>query len=166
MRTAVVYYSLSGNSKLVAEYLSKKLEASIYEVVPAKNLNSKSFFKYVQGGQQAVLKKCPPVQDCGFLAENYDLIIFCSPVWACSIAPALRTFIRDANILGKDVTLVASHKGMPGAIQKGFEKIMEGNEYLPGLSLFEPLDQEKSKVYEKIDDWIHSNIVEYEAEEE
>ena len=55
----VVYYSLEGNTKLIAEAISEKLSADILRIRPKKDIDSKSRMKYLVGGKQAVTKEKP-----------------------------------------------------------------------------------------------------------
>ncbi len=42
------------------------------------------------------------LQECSYDLDKYDFIIFASPVWAFTIAPALRSFLKKIkNLEGK-----------------------------------------------------------------
>ncbi len=47
MKIAVVYYSLEGNTKYVAELIKTQLNADIFEIKTLeKNINNNSFLKF------------------------------------------------------------------------------------------------------------------------
>ena len=46
MKAIVVYYSMSGNTKYVAELIKKKLKCDILEIKPVKSYPDKGFKKF------------------------------------------------------------------------------------------------------------------------
>ena len=55
MKTAVVYYSMSGNTKLIAEKIAGDLNADLIEIFPENSYPDKGFRKYFWGGKSAVM---------------------------------------------------------------------------------------------------------------
>ena len=95
MNAVIVYYSMSGNSKLVAEAIAKRIGADTLELVPVKQYPDTGFKKYFWGGKSAIMGAKPALQPYSFNADKYDTVIIGSPVWASSFAPPLRTFIEE-----------------------------------------------------------------------
>ena len=50
MRVKVIFYSLEGNSKLIAEEVAKSLNGDIVELKPKKHYANSGFKKYLWGG--------------------------------------------------------------------------------------------------------------------
>lgn len=94
MKTAVVYYSMSGNTKMIAEMIGKGLSADIIEIVPQKAYPDKGMKKFLWGGKAAVMGDMPALEPYSFDADQYDTIIFGSPVWASNISPPIRSFVK------------------------------------------------------------------------
>lgn len=158
MKTAVVYYSLEGNTKMVAEKIASKFDAKLYELKEIKNSVSKEgFFKYFWGGKQVVTKKKPKLEPLDFDVNDYDIIFIGTPVWAYSYAPAIRTFLANYNIKNKKVGLFCSHGGGPGNIMHKMENELIGNEIISKFDIMEPLNDLESST-KKIDKWLE-NIV-------
>lgn len=104
MKTAIVYYSLNGNTEFAANKIAENIGADLIPVRPVKAYPDKGFAKLFWGGKSVVMGEKPKLQPHSFNAENYDLIIFGSPVWANTIAPPLRTFIQENLISLKGKT--------------------------------------------------------------
>ncbi|MER2080404.1 MAG: flavodoxin [Ruminococcus sp.] len=95
MKTIIVYYSLGGFTKSLAEKLAAESGADLLELRPVKAYPSTGARRFITGGRAAVTGKKPPLQTYTFDADRYDRIIFGSPVWASSPAPPLRSFIAE-----------------------------------------------------------------------
>ena len=95
MKTAIVYYSQSGNVRWTACKMADILKADLIELECVRQYPDKGFKKFYWGGKSAVMQETPKLQPYVFNGEEYDRIILGSPVWASNIAPPLRTFIKD-----------------------------------------------------------------------
>lgn len=104
MKVAIIYYSFSGNTKRACLFLSRQLtakglEADLIELKPKDE--TRSFFK--QGGQ-AFFKDILQLAEVDYDVGRYEIVIFASPVWAFTFAPALRSYLRKIiNLEGKRV---------------------------------------------------------------
>lgn len=94
MKTAIVYYSMSGNTERVAEEAAKALNADLVRLVPQKAYPDKGFKKFLWGGKSALMGDRPALEKYDF-DGGYDLVVIGSPVWAGTFAPPLRTFLAD-----------------------------------------------------------------------
>jgi flavodoxin len=107
-KSIVVYYSFSGNTRLIAEKISKSLQSEMFELIPQKKieldtLRDKEFFKSCA--------KCIQLKDM----SQYNHIIIGTPVWARTIPPPVRWFIENTReeINGK-VSFFCCHAGVIG----------------------------------------------------
>ena len=98
MKTAIVYYSMSGNTKMVAEIIAKELSADLIEIKPVKDYPDKGARKFIWGGMKAVMGEKPQLNPYEFNGD-YDRIIFATPVWASSFTPPIRTFIPGLRLI-------------------------------------------------------------------
>ncbi len=123
MKTAVVYYSMSGNTAFAAEKIAAALHADLIEIKPEKQYPDKGFRKFLWGGKSAVMAETPPLQPYSFQPEQYDQIIFGFPVWAGNITPPIRTLIRNhlAGLQGKRMAAFACQSG--SGAEKAFQKL-------------------------------------------
>ncbi|MBQ1715087.1 MAG: flavodoxin, partial [Firmicutes bacterium] len=65
MKTAVVYYSLEGNTRYAAEKVADALEADVIELVPKKAYPIQGFKKFFWGGKAATMKDKPELEPYG-----------------------------------------------------------------------------------------------------
>ena len=126
MRTAIVYYSMSGNTKYVADKIAGQLKASgevdIIRIVPEQNYPDKGVRKFFWGGKSAVMGDAPALQPYEFSAQKYDKIIFGTPVWASTFTPPLRTFINEnPDVKGKKIAVFTCFSG--GGADKAIDKL-------------------------------------------
>jgi len=119
MKTAIIYFSLTGFTASIAETMAKILDA---ELIPLKTMDeqSKEFSlkTIVKGGSQVVRKKKPELKEYQFDPADFDLIIIGTPVWAWNFTPPLRTFFAEQDLSGKKVAIYATHQGGLGKTLK------------------------------------------------
>ena len=123
MKTAIVYYSMSGNTELAANRIADALGADVIRIEPKKAYPDKGFRKFFWGGKSAVMGDRPALLPYDFDAGKYDRIVFASPIWASTFAPPIRSFIEDnkASFAGKRFAFVACSSG--GGAGKAVEKL-------------------------------------------
>lgn len=127
MKSLIVYYSYSGNTrklaKVLKEMLSKKGEVDMFELKPEDE--SDNFF--VQAARAFVAKKAV-IEEAPFNAAGYDLVCIGTPVWAFAPAPAINTYLDGLeNLEGKDaVYFITYDSGMgAGLCLKKMKKILK-----------------------------------------
>ena len=122
MKNLVVYYSLEGNTELVANSIAKELDADVLRLEPVKSYPTGKVSKFVWGGKSAMMSETPKLQPYDYDADKYDRIICGFPVWASNIVPPLRTFIRDNDHLkGKKIAAFACQTA--AGADKAYEKL-------------------------------------------
>ena len=95
MKTAIIFYSLSGNTAYVAEVLKEKLGADLIRIRPKKEYPDKGLKKFYFGGKSAVMAEEPELETVTANLSEYDAFILGTPVWAGTFAPPLRTFLKQ-----------------------------------------------------------------------
>lgn len=105
MKSIIIYYSYSGNTKSVAQVLWQHLIKS-GEVVnlELKGVDeSRNFFVQCI---RAFRRKRGLIQKVETDLSAYDIICFGTPVWAFGTAPALNTYLdKCTGLEGKDIIL-------------------------------------------------------------
>jgi flavodoxin len=101
-RTAVVFFSRSGNTALLARHLAKKLDASLYR------LEATDYDLGIMGWVYAMLDArnheaviSPQTIDL----SGHDVIYLGSPIWMYSPAPPIWQFVDQNRFDGKHVVL-------------------------------------------------------------
>lgn len=141
MNTAIVYYSMSGNTAYAAERAAAALQAELIPIEPQKAYPDKGFKRFLFGGKSAIMGEKPPLVPYAFEADKYDRVILASPVWASRPAPPLRTFIEEnrEGLSGKRISVILCSMG--GGYEKAAEAIralVGAGELEASLGLIEP----------------------------
>lgn len=123
MKTAIIYYSLEGNTEYVANYIAERIDADLIKIEPKKEYPNKGFKKFLWGGKSAIMGEMPEVEEYEFDSEKYDYIIFGSPVWASQFTPPIRTFINEnkEKLTGKKISAFTCYSG--GGAENALEKL-------------------------------------------
>ena len=151
MKAIVVYYSMDGNSKHVAEEIAAYTGADICRLEPVKDYPKGNVTKYIWGGKSAVFGEKPKLVPYDFSSEEYDIIIIGTPIWAGNCAPPINTFISENKLPQKKIALYACSSG--GGSEKCFERLSKEllNTKLTGtLELIDPLTKKNEDNSRKI----------------
>ena len=107
MNTCVAYYSKSGNTKIVAEYLAKKIGADIIKL--EDKTSYKGIVGFVKGGMNASRTKKADL-DIAVYNEisKHDRIILATPVWAGKTTPAINSVLENIDFDSKEVYVVTT----------------------------------------------------------
>jgi flavodoxin len=123
MKSAIVYYSMSGNCKYTAEKIAAIIDADLIRLEPEKSYPDSGFRKFLWGGKSAVMGETPALKPYSFQEEKYGRVIFGFPVWASNPTPPIRTFIRDNRdtLKGKRIAAFTCYSG--GGADKALAKL-------------------------------------------
>ena len=102
MKTAVVYYSNTGNVKGAAKKIAEALGAELVPLEPVKPLKGAGFLSIIKGGGQVTLGAKPALKAIPDLS-GFDRVILGAPVWAGKCAAPVRTFLSSGALKGKTV---------------------------------------------------------------
>jgi flavodoxin len=92
MKSLIVFYSRSGNTRKVAEKISKNLNADIDEIID--KTNRQGIKGWIFGGRDA-LKNNQTKIEYKKDPSKYRLVIIGTPIWAATVSPAIRTYLTD-----------------------------------------------------------------------
>ena len=148
MKTAVVYYSLSGNTKDTARKIAAEISADLIPLEAEKAYPDSGFRKFYWGGKSAVMGEMPTLKPYDCDASAYDLIVFGTPVWAGTFNPCIRSFIHENRDVLKDKTFAVfcCHSG--GGGEKACRKLREYlgiEKWKAEMSLIDPKDRPKQE---------------------
>ena len=94
MGTAIVFFSLDGNTRLAACGLAERLGADVFEIRTVKPYPAKGPLKILVGGKDATFDKCPAIQPLDIDLAAYDQVVLGTPVWADKVAAPINTFLK------------------------------------------------------------------------
>jgi len=150
MKKLVVCYSLSGNTKFVAEKIARQIDADLCEVADKKHKKGKLL--YLTGGFAAFRQKLTEIEASKTI-EDYDLVVVGSPVWAGKITPAIRTFLAKNDFSEKQVAYFITLGGdKPEKSLKNLRKTVVPKSVVAELAIINNLD-DKRKAEKQIVEW-------------
>ena len=126
-KTLVLYYSLTGNTKMVAQEIAADLAADIEEITCADPYDTNF---------QACIQRCMQEREQGILPEinpvkadldAYDVIFIGYPVWFGTYAPPIATFLSN-NDLG-DKRIVPFCTFGSGGLESSVKDLMNAQPY-------------------------------------
>lgn len=146
-KTAVIYYSMTGNTEYVAKEIEKNLNVDIIKINPIKEYPNKGFKKFFWGGKSAVMKETPELEKYDFNENKYENIIIGTPVWASTFSPPIRSFINENKdkLKNKNISIIICNSG--GGADKTIEKLrqyLDIKDFKEKLVLVDPKDKEEN----------------------
>ena len=111
-KTVVVYFSVTGNTKRVAENLAKVTNADIYEIKPLvpyteedlnwRDSNSRSSVEMEDETSR------PEMEADNFSVKEYDTVFLGFPIWWGTAPHIVKTFLEKQDFINKTIILFAT----------------------------------------------------------
>lgn len=160
MNKLIVYFSYTGNTKIIANRIKEKLNCDILEIktiIPY----SDDYDKVVNDEQNSESSNyLPSIQDIGVDLNKYDEIILGTPVWWYRPVPAIRAFLTKNNLAGKTIKPFATNAGWIGRTFNEIKKLCPNSRVEEGLNiLYDAGDYKTRKLItslDEIDNWINT----------
>ena len=143
MKKIFIYYSLTGNGDLVANYLKNK-NIDIRKVIPEKPLPKNKILSILTGGFLAFIEYQDKLVAFDNDISEYDEVIIGSPIWNSRLSSPINTVINKIDLNDKPVTFIL-YSGS-GTSPKATEKIKKLSKNAKIINLKEPknnFDSEK-----------------------
>jgi len=102
MKPLVVYYSLTGKTKLVAQVIAEALSATLLEIKETKPRKLGPSI-YAIGGLEAKMNKGSKINPIDVDLKQHETIFIGSPIWGSRPAPAINSFIYQTNFEGRSI---------------------------------------------------------------
>ncbi len=154
MKTAIIYYSMSGNTAYTAGQIAKDASVDLIEIKPVNNYPDKGIKKFLWGGKSAMMAETPVLEPYTFDAGDYDQVVIGFPVWAANIAPPVRSFLTEnkERLYRMEISAFACQSG--NGAEKAFRKLrdcLDGKELKATLVLIDPARKKKKENGEAIE---------------
>ena len=111
----IAYYSLSGNTKDVAEAIRSKTGGDIFRIETVQSYPEEYRATTAQAKREINEGFRPELKGKIDNIAQYDIIFIGSPNWWGTIAPAVSSFLADYDLKGKTVIPFITHGG--GGVQ-------------------------------------------------
>lgn len=153
MNAVVVYYSLEGNTEMIAKQIAEQTGADLIKLQPVKEFSKEDVFKkYFLGGMSVVFKQKPKLVNETLDLDRYDTIIIGTPVWAGGCSSPVYSALCKNKFANKNVGLFACHASENAG--KCFEKLtpmLQGNTVKATTSFESPKKADAQQVKEKVE---------------
>jgi flavodoxin len=109
MKSAVIYYSSSGNTaavaRIMAEHLGRLGQVDPIELEPLDESGS-----FLGQCKRAFLRRRAQLKPVNFDLSPYDLVCIGTPVWAFGPAPAINSYLDQCSgVKGKKIVLFSTY---------------------------------------------------------
>ena len=152
-KVLVVYYSLTGHTKDIAEQISAKTGADIFEIKTVETYSSPSV--YMKSKQELTSKNYPKLQENLPDITKYDTIFVGGPVWWYTMAPALYSYLKVTDFGGARVVPFSTQGSNFGSFYKDFADMAKNAQILPSEN-FNNIDEKyKEQISNKINAWLN-----------
>lgn len=135
MKSIVIYYSYGGNTRRVAQTVRQGLDADMAEIKTVRPYEGSYNDVVEQGKREADSGFMPQIEPLNLDLAPYDTVILGSPVWWYTFAPAMKTFLNQADLSGKTVYPFATNGGWIGHTFKDFKNMCKGAKVQEGLNV-------------------------------
>mgnify|MGYP004648901677 CR=1 FL=1 len=157
MSKLIVYFSYTGNTRMIAEKIRERLNCDVLEiktVIPY----SKDYDTVVNDEQNGEASNhLPEIQDINIDLSKYDEIILGTPVWWYRPVPAIRTFLTRNDVSGKTIKPYATNAGWLGRTFKEIEKLCPNSNVKQGMNIvFKSYTDKLVTREEEIENWINT----------
>ena len=157
MKTLLVYFSYTGNTKTIAKMVKDKLNCDILEiktVIPY----SEDYDSVVNDEQNSEASNhLPEIQNIDVNLGEYDQIIIGTPVWWYRPVPAIRTFLTQNDLSGKKIIPFATNAGWLGKTFKEIESLCPNSNIEKGMNIvFKSYSDQLVTDESEIDNWINT----------
>lgn len=93
----VAYFSYSGTTQSVAEQLSSRIGADLFEIAPAEEYSS----LYLRSNREIRRGERPELSDAVENMEEYDIVFVGYPVWFHATPASVNSFLESYDLTGK-----------------------------------------------------------------
>ena len=114
IKTLIVYYSYTGNTKQIAHQLADQLHADLAEIRTAAPYTGSYDQVVDQGAEETRRGYEPLILPLDKDPAGYDVILLGTPVWWYTFAPAVKTFLSQTDLTGKVVRPFVTNGGWIG----------------------------------------------------
>lgn len=135
-KTLVLYYSLTDNTKAVAEEIASRLGADIEEIVAVDPYDTSFQATIERSRQEREAGVLPTIQPIKADLTKYDVVFIGYPVWYGTYALPVATLLNEVDLAGKKVVPFCTFGsgGLESSVKELAEK-QPNAEILPGYGV-------------------------------
>lgn len=154
-RTLIVYYSLSGQTKDIAERIQKMTGGELFAIKTVEKINRVPWF-YLTLRKQLKDKVYPELSTEVPDFSQYDTIFVGGPVWWYTVSTPMRAFLQEADFMGKKVVPFTTQGSNVGTYFEDFAQMAKNAKLLQSASFNNMPEKYDHAVDNKIATWINA----------
>ena len=120
MNKLVIFFTLLGHNKEIAQEISEREKSDVLEFAPGNIFRVFQFFS----GKKKLAKKAKKLN---FDIQNYEEITTCGPIWGGKPAPAVRILLQNMDMKGKRVSCQYTYTQDYGNTEETTRRIIQTN---------------------------------------
>lgn len=152
-KVLVVYYSLSGNTKLLAEKIHEVAGGDIYEI-ELENPYPKSLSEAdKRSKEERSSGKLPELKKDNLDLSAYDLVLFGGPVWSDTLATPLESFIQTKELSKLRIAPFYTYANSRGNYEEHFQRLLANHDLENGLGVSSSELSDDQKITENVSIW-------------
>ena len=156
-RTLVTYFSRSGNTRVVAGLIHRKLGTDLFEIRTASPYPEDYLATVEQARQERDRGYEPSLEAKVSNMADYDTVFLGFPIWGETTPPVIRSFLSAHDLSGKTLVPFVTHGGYGlGNSQSVVASHAPKARLLKGFVM--EADQER-RTMERVTDWINGNEI-------
>ena len=152
-KVLVVYYSLSGHTKKIADFIAAQTQADIYEITVKEQYTSPSV--YTKSKKELDNKQYPELAKELPDVSAYDVIFIGGPVWWYTMATPLFSFLEKVDFAGKKIVPFSTQGNNYGKFFTDFADMAENAEILESENFNNLSPEYDEAVHNKINTWLN-----------
>lgn len=110
-RSIVLYFSVSSNTRAVADMIRAQAGADMEEIRPQTPYVTEYIALVEQAKREIRAGYRPPIAKLTHALSDYDVIYLGTPNWWSTIAPPIATFLEENDLRGKTIAPFITHGG-------------------------------------------------------
>ena len=148
----VVYFSRTGNTRVVAGLIQRAIGADIFEIHPAVDYPEEYLAAVEQARKERDHGVEPALQSKMHAIAGYDTVFLGFPIWGETAPPIIRSFLSAHDLSGKTLVPFITHGGYGLGNSEAVIKRHAPKALLrPGFSL--QADQERQTM-DRVNEWM------------
>ena len=154
MKALVVYYSRSGNTKAVAQLIAGAAPGDLEELIEIGE-NRKGILGWMRAGRAGMTKKASRIETPQKSPADYDMVFVGSPVWGWNLAPAVRSYLSQADFGATPIALFCTMTS--SGQEKTFASMRDtvsGATVVGEMAVQEAALKNPDELSRKVSDWV------------
>lgn len=138
IKILIAYYSWSGNTKELANYIKKEVGGDLFEIVPEKSYPDLYQLVVEQAKKEIKEGYKPPLKYKLESIDFYNIVFIGTPNWWSTVAPPVATFLTLYDFSNKIIIPFGSHGGGgKGKIESDIKRLCPQSNVLEGFFIYE-----------------------------